>query len=115
MSKTKHTEGILYLSHSPVRVTTMGNGFKGRPFKSVKNQKTIGGNIIFNGYGNSNEEAEANASRLVKCWNMFDKLVDALKAVDGYEERGASKGGPRIGTDIINQVREVLQEAKQQP
>lgn len=74
----KFTQGFWYLSHSPARKNDAG-----RVFKSIKNQKTIGGQILANAYGYTVEEAEANAKliaaspKLLEAAEMCIELMEA--------------------------------------
>lgn len=55
----------LFLSHSPATKSRLS----GRWYKSVKNQKGIGGKIVVNAFGDTKEQAEENAAKIVELWN----------------------------------------------
>lgn len=91
----KRTKGEIHVSHSPITRDKIGRGFEGfgRWRKSIKNQRTVGGKIVANCFGDSKEEAEANAAFIVKACNEYDKLVsqrelllEALKRVISYSK-----------------------------
>ncbi|NTX18028.1 hypothetical protein [Burkholderia cepacia] len=71
---TNHTEGKLELGRfgvvrgGPVHHYTNGSG-RSQLFLATAGQDM------------SHEEIYANAARLVKCWNLHDELVAALKAL----------------------------------
>ena len=86
------TPGEWFLSHSKVAISPTSK----RPFKSIKNSKSIGGKIIANAFGGGafvNEaainEAEANAKAICKAINgtygkgynpaAMDEVVKALE------------------------------------
>jgi len=59
----------LYVSHSPPLGKIIKGTFKSRWTKSIKDQKSIGGKIIVNVYGDSKEEVEELANHLVELYN----------------------------------------------
>lgn len=83
---SQHTKGEWHLSHAPARPKTIGSGIIGRIFKSIKTQNTIGGNIVANAYGNTAEEAEANAKRIVQAVNILSKIENLLSEYANSDE-----------------------------
>lgn len=66
MSKTKHTDCKLSLDKTDIY-------FEG--FMIAVTNPSEGANFL------NPEQAEANAARLVKSWNMHDELIEALKEI----------------------------------
>lgn len=70
----------------------------------------------------SEEEAIANAERLVKCWNCHDELVDALEIADKalivclrYFLGTGPQPTPEQFADIPTKIQAALAKAKPQP
>ena len=59
----------IYVSHSPPEGKIIGGTFKARWGKSIKDTKSIGGNVIAIVYGNSKEEVEELAKHFVELHN----------------------------------------------
>lgn len=85
----KRTKGEIHVSHSPITRDKIGRGFEGfgRWRKSIKNQRTVGGKIVANCFGDSKEEAEANAAFIVKACNEYDDLVLGKEYAESEGER----------------------------
>lgn len=61
---------VWHLSQSPVTAKNLGRGLGfGLWYKSIKDTKGIGGNIVANAYGKTKEEAEFSAKSIVDLHN----------------------------------------------
>lgn len=109
----KRTKGELFVSHSPVTRDKLPsiNGF-GRWRKSVKNQKSIGGTIVCNCFGNTKEEAEANAAFICKAVNNYDSLLEALSCLVQDIEH-YSKVGVLPSSTAISKAKAAIAKAEE--
>lgn len=102
-----HTQGEWFLSHSPVAISQTSK----RPFKSVKDKNSIGGNIVCNAFGNTKEQAQANAELIVKAVNNHQPLIDALgQLLDRLSYHGSID--PVREEGAIEDARNALKSAK---
>lgn len=104
-----HTQGEWNVSHSPV---TKKSPLSLRWFKSVKNKRTIGGKIIANAWGDTKEEAEANAELIVKAVNNYQKLLDSNRELQKkidilYDALVTVKVGS-VGETVIREINKAL-------
>lgn len=96
-NETKHTPGPWALDE----------------YKSVVDEK--GQTVLANGfsmvmsYGEDQKVAKANAAHIVKCVNMHDELVEALKLADGFL---ANKGYPADDPLVRGAINSALAKAR---
>lgn len=64
-------------------------------------------NIVATAFGNTKEEAEANAQRIVKAVNSFDVMISAIKKA----EWELKKQGYTANSHGMNEIREALKLA----
>lgn len=89
MSKTKHTEGKLKIG-----INIFGSiGLIDEKHKCLFKATNALGQI-------SDDEQDANAARLVRCWNMHDELVDVVKTTKAFFDSMPKGQFGKISCDI---------------
>jgi hypothetical protein len=84
----KHTPRPWNFSQSPsTRKKLSGIGGFGRWYKSVKNTKSIGGKIIATAWGDTKEEAEANAKLIAAAPELLEACIEFCRKVECGEAR----------------------------
>lgn len=112
---SEHTKGKLSLNnyHFPYQYLVIRTG-------PNDNDSNPGKRLICHISGNNKPktEAEANAARLMKCWNLHDELVEALKKAESYLRVRTKKQSkfsiPRLVDKIIEECQAVLAEAEKE-
>lgn len=103
--KTKHTQGKLIINYPDV------NNDKD---EFIIGEDQIAGCIIIPliiiPVNEENlDETEANAKRIVKCWNMHDEMLEALKMCINHVGVIANESEP--ARNVHNKIKELIQKA----
>lgn len=112
MSKTKHTEGNL-------RIVRLGESWKVKEETVIANVECSTGqySVALLAKGNTNEylsfEAEANAARLVKCWNEYDSLVKALSDLVKWVETKEVNETPGYSFSQAKSLLKLIKQSEQ--